>query len=113
MMTKRWRRRNRHINPDLVKAVVEHYKWPSYKITRRHPITKQYLAIDLRQLHSKTYIEFLKQCNKEYMFLQLLEQDIINNPENLQCISQELIDSIKDMFKGANINIDAEIKDEE
>lgn len=37
---KRWIRRNRHINPDLVKAVKEHSKWPSFKITKKHPITK-------------------------------------------------------------------------
>lgn len=110
---KRWIRRNRHTNHDLVKAVIQHQKWPCFKITKRHPITKQYLAIDLRELNSKSYIDFLKQCDREYMFLELLEQDIINNPDNLQFISQELIDKVKEMFKGADINVDAEIKDEE
>ena len=47
------------------------------------------------------------------MFLQLLELDIVNNPDNLQCISQELIDKVKEMFNEDIINIDAEIKDEE
>jgi hypothetical protein len=49
----------------------------------------------------------------EYKFLELLEKDIIDNPDTLQCISQELIDKVKEMFKGVDIDIDAEIKDEE
>lgn len=110
---KRWIRRNRHINPDLVKAVKEHSKWPSFKITKKHPITKQYLAIDLRQLQDKSYIEFLRQCDREYKFLELLELDIVNNPDNLQYINQELIDKVKEIFNEDIINIDAEIKDEE
>jgi hypothetical protein len=38
---KRWIRRNRHTNPDLVKAVIQHQRWPSIKIIKKHPITKQ------------------------------------------------------------------------
>jgi hypothetical protein len=110
---KRWIRRNRHTNKDLVKAIKQHQRWPSFKIVRRHPITKQYLAIDLRQLQVKSYIEFLRQCDREYKFLELLELDIVNNPDNLQCINQELIDKVKKMFKEDIINIDAEIKNEE
>jgi hypothetical protein len=110
---KRWIRRNRHIDKDLVKAIKQHQRWPSIKITKKHPITKQYLTIDQRQLQDKSYIEFLKQCDREYKFLELLELDIVNNPDNLQCINQELIDKVKKMFKEDIINIDAEIKDEE
>jgi hypothetical protein len=110
---KRWIRRNRHKNKDLVEAVKQHQRWPSFKIVRRHPITKQYLVIDLRQLQVKSYIEFLRQCDREYIFLELLEQDIINNPEQLQCLSQDLIDKVKNLFKDVEIDVDAEIKDDE
>jgi hypothetical protein len=45
---KRWIRINRHTNPDFVKAVIQHQRWLSIKIINRHPITKQYITIDLR-----------------------------------------------------------------
>lgn len=97
---KRWIRRNRHVNPDLVKAVKQHQKWPSFKITRRHPITKQYLSIDTRCLNSKTYIQFLRQCDKEYKALELLAET------NLHSIDKELIDKIIAIFKDDNTDIE-------
>ena len=92
---KRWIRRNRHTNHDLVKAVIQHQKWPSFKIVKKHPITKQYLAIDLRQLQVKSYIEFLRQCDREYMFLELLDSGYFK----LQTIDEELVKAVKKLFK--------------
>ena len=109
---KRWIRRNRHINPNLVKAVKEHSKWLSFKITKKHPITKQYLAIDLRQLQVKSYIEFLRQCDREYRFLELLEKDM-KDYSKLQTLDEELIKIVKKLFEDDVIDIDAPIKDEE
>jgi hypothetical protein len=109
---KRWIRRNRHTNKDLVKAIKQHQRWPSFKIVRRHPITKQYLAIDLRQLQVKSYIEFLRQCGREYMFLELLEGDM-KDYFKLQTLDEELIKSVKKLFEDDVIDIDAPIKDEE
>jgi hypothetical protein len=43
----------------------------------------------------------------------LLEQGIIDNLDTLQYISQELIDKVKNIFKNVDIDIDAEIKDED
>jgi hypothetical protein len=40
MTSKRWIRRNRHINPDLLKAIKQHQRWPEFKVIKRHPITK-------------------------------------------------------------------------
>lgn len=109
---KRCIRRNRHINPNLLKAVKEHCKWPSFKITKKHPITKQYLAINLRQLQVKSYVEFLRQCDKEYKFLELLEKDM-KGYSKLQTLDEDLVKAVKKLFEDDIINIDAEIKDEE
>lgn len=95
MVSKRWIRRNRHVNPDLVKAIKQHQRWPSIKIVRKHPITKQYLTIDLRQLQVKSYIEFLRQCEREYMFLELLD----NGYFELQTLDEELVKTVKELFK--------------
>ena len=109
---KRWIRRSRHIDKDLVKAVKEHCKGPSIKITKKHPITKQYLAVDLRQLQDKSYIEFLKQCDREYKFLELLEKDM-KDYSKLQTLDEDLVKAVKKLFENDVINVDAEIKDEE
>lgn len=109
---KRWIRRNRHIDKDFVKAVKEHCKWPSFRITKKHPITKQYLAVDLRQLQVKSYIEFLRQCDREYRFLELLEKDM-KDYSKLQTLDEDLVKAVKKLFEDDVINIAAEIKDEE
>lgn len=109
---KRWIRRNRHTDKDLVKAIKQHQRWPSIKITKKHPITKQYLAVDLRQLQVKSYIEFLRQCDREYRFLELLEKDM-KDYSKLQTLDEDLVKAVKKLFEDDVINVDAEIKDEE
>jgi hypothetical protein len=114
MISKRWIRRNRHVNPDLVKAVIQHQRWPSYKITRRHPITGLYLAIDTRCLDSKSYRDFLKQSYKEQLLLQLYELDIATGDYNLKSEDKDLIDKIKKLLiEDDIIDLNAEIKDED
>lgn len=92
---KRWIRRNRHKNKDLVEVIKQHQRWPSFKIVRRHPITKQYLVIDLRQLQVKSYIEFLRQCDREYMFLELLDTGYFK----LQTLDKDLVKTVKKLFE--------------
>ena len=47
------------------------------------------------------------------LFLNFLERDIQNNPENLQAIDSDLISYVQSLFVDEDINIDAPIIDED
>ena len=83
-------------------------------ITNKHWIrrNRQYLAVDLRQLQVKSYIEFLRQCDREYRFLELLGKDM-KDYSKLQTLDENLVKAVKKLFEDDVINVDAEIKDEE
>ena len=46
-------------------------------------------------------------------FLDFLERDIQNNPQNLQAIDSDLISYVQSLFVGEDIDIDAPIYDED
>lgn len=47
------------------------------------------------------------------IFLDFLERDIQNNPQNLQSINSDLISYVQSLFIGEDIDIDAPIYDED
>lgn len=90
-----------------------------YTTSGRYNRNKPLLYNYVQGLYSKSmsqlkYLETLSNSSSKVdSFLNFLERDIQNNPQNLQATDSDLISYVQSLFVGEDIDIDAPIYDED